>query len=380
MVYPLPYRCFLSILLLLSVAFFSSLFLPLKAAPMRSDTLSKKKLLELNLSTTGDVSITGNTLATKFSFQPPMNGKDSLVHVRTTEQGTALISREDKKYPSHQSLRIEAPKNQDLLLHKMNGALRVSGLQGHIKGVMEGGNISIENLAGNVEIFTAKGDIHLKEVEGAGNIATRAGNILLEDADPRLYGFTYAGKVTRKVTSNYYKKRTKKPLFLAVQGEELIIEAPYGAWLSTTNANLEILQAKDSLVAQVLEGNIALKAEGSVKATSSKGSILATYTGNLQSTTEQIELVAEGGDITLYLPATLSATFMIDQQQTNQHKGNYILESEFDLGDSSAKAVKNTSNEIAYYQTQVYKKIGTGTCLIKLRAINGNIYLKKRAM
>jgi DUF4097 and DUF4098 domain-containing protein YvlB len=127
--------------------------------------------------------------------------------------------------------------------------------------------------------------------------------------------------------------------------------------------------------AWIQEGDITLeKAAGKVTASAHRGNLNCA----LQGQTAQVELLTEGGNVTVIVPASFGGILYLYQEQNDQQKGAYLLKSDFDLGLVKAEPVKGPQGQTFAIVTQLQKSIGTGTGVIHIRAVNGNVTIAKK--
>lgn len=123
------------------------------------------------------------------------------------------------------------------------------------------------------------------------------------------------------------------------------------------------------------EGDVDIKgAQAGVRATTRKGNLSCQLQGNA---TQVSELISEQGNVTVFLPKNFNGQLLISLLQNDAKKGSYLVESDFDLGKVDYGALKNPDGKILFYQLNLDRKIGNGKATVRIRAVNGNIRIRK---
>jgi DUF4097 and DUF4098 domain-containing protein YvlB len=168
-------------------------------------------------------------------------------------------------------------------------------------------------------------------------------------------------------------------------GDIEVADAQRWARVKTLGGNIRIGNARRFVEASTNGGYISIESvDGWVKARTYSGNITVNVTdpdeetgaGNDTETKKDIELTSYQGDIRVMLPRNLSAIFDIELAYTNNSMQNYRIITDFDL---SQEETKQWDSSHGTPRRSIFGKgiAGSGKRKIRLRTINGNIYLKK---
>jgi DUF4097 and DUF4098 domain-containing protein YvlB len=168
-------------------------------------------------------------------------------------------------------------------------------------------------------------------------------------------------------------------------GDIEVADAPRGARVSTLGGNIRIGIARRFVQATTNGGYITIEdVDGWVKARTYSGNITVNVTDPDEETEpgkdteagKYIELTSYQGAIRVTLPRNLSAIFDIELAYTKNSMQNYKIISDFDLSQEETKQWDSGRGTPRRYILG-NGVAGRGKRKIKLRTINGNIYLKK---
>jgi DUF4097 and DUF4098 domain-containing protein YvlB len=168
-------------------------------------------------------------------------------------------------------------------------------------------------------------------------------------------------------------------------GDIIVADAPRGARVKTLGGNIRVGDARRFVQASTNGGDITIESvDGWVKARTYSGNITVnvtdpdeeTYTRNDTEAGKNIELTSYQGDLRVILPRNLSAIFDIELAYTNNSKQNYRIITDFDLSQEETKQWEYGRGTPRRYILGS-GITGGGKRKIRLKTINGNIYLKK---
>jgi DUF4097 and DUF4098 domain-containing protein YvlB len=167
-------------------------------------------------------------------------------------------------------------------------------------------------------------------------------------------------------------------LKISKAGGPIIVEdAPNGAILNTGGGKIHVKSARQYVKAYTGGGAIVIDAiDGSVKATTGAGNVSVTMVGKAGETERDVSISTASGDVTLVVPDGLNVEFDLRLAYTNNTKKEFRIESDFPLNQHESDEWSSAEGTPRKY---IYGlgKIGAGRNLIKIRNINGNIYLKR---
>lgn len=330
----------------------------------------------------------------KVEFSPPSllnKGKElankaqgnvvSIIKKRQQESQneTKISSKKSDKGKSHGTTQIEVPKNTNLKFQTAIGNVSLIDIEGKVKGHADGGAITLTRGKGKFELVTDNGDITVTDTESSGFVLTRQGNIILQDVNGDLKGMAPNGKVVVKTTSGFFTKRNAKAFTLDYDNVDLDVEeAPAGGDFKLRKGNIVIGETKKNAVVRTEEGNITVNSVGAgIRASTRKGKISIQIPAN-NNATEPIFIENQDGDIELLVSNNFSANFSISLIQTKNLTSPYKISSFIDLGTTAAQESKDAKTNVVYgRETQVTKIIRSGRRPVYIRAVNGNVYIRK---
>jgi len=167
-------------------------------------------------------------------------------------------------------------------------------------------------------------------------------------------------------------------LRISKAGGRIVVEdAPNGAVLSTGGGRIYVKSARQYVKADTGGGDIVIDAiDGSVKATTGSGNISVTMVGNAGESERDVSISTASGDVTLVVPYGLSLEFDLRLAYTDNAKKEFRIVSDFPLNQHESDEWSSAEGTPRRYIYGI-GKLGTGRNLIKIRNINGNIYLKR---
>ena len=275
------------------------------------------------------------------------------------------------------NLTIRVPQKFDLELETMGGQIGVRNVEGNLKGKTMGGALNLSDLKGTVQMTTMGGGINLKNAHLDGELKTMGGNIYFEDVVGNVKGNTMGGKVEMRNVRTMDQKEKGEVQITTMGGSIDVDDAPMGANVHTMGGKISIKKAREFVQAKTMGGNIKIaEIDGWVKASTMGGSISVTMVGDPDKGDRHVNLSSMGGDITLTLPANISADFDIQLTYTKDSSKKYQIQSEFDL------AIQESA-DWEYRKGTPYKEITglgktrDGKNKIFVKTTNGQITIKK---
>jgi hypothetical protein len=173
--------------------------------------VTKGKQLDLNLKEGGAVSITGwekEQVAVTVHFKDTSPDQWD-IQFNETSKGIKIESIYKSKWKhqrSSPSFEIQVPKQFDLEIKTMGGAIGIAHVDGKITGKTMGGDLEFHHLKGHIEFKTMGGAITLKDSDLDGKLKTMGGRVLLENVIGDVKGTSMGGNVIYKnVKTRRYK-------------------------------------------------------------------------------------------------------------------------------------------------------------------------------
>lgn len=269
---------------------------------------------------------------------------------------------------------VTTPFKYNSWFKTMGGEVKVSEIEGKIEGTTMGGAMNFSKIKGTLYVETMGGEIKIRDSEVNGRAKTMGGPVLVENVIGDIDASSMGGRV-QHINVKGTKKSIGKEVDIHTMGGDLDVdEAPNGAKLKTMGGDIKINSVSKFLEAETMGGDIRVrKAEGQVKVKTMGGDVDVTMISDQDG---NISLVSMGGDITLVVPNGSSWDVDIEIAYTRNKHGNYNVISDFTLNEERTKEWESShGSERKYiYDTGM---INGGKNKIKIKTVNGNVYLKK---
>ncbi len=425
-------------LITLSV-FMAGLLLAIQAPAASKRSISRKKVVEqvfdvkeggkveLDIDTGGDIYVTGwdnDKIAVEVVIEG-RNWENVEVDFDKTRSGLKIDVYFDKKLKRNRvnnKIHLKVPEKFDIHFSTMGGDVKIEQVEGKFTGKTMGGDMKFKNLKGFLKVTTMGGDIQVSDSELDGNVKTYGGDVRIDDVEGDIRGSTMGGDVHYSGVKKGSKKRSKSgswdddeddevnistfggDLDLDYEGKEIkartfggdinvaraekvkvmtmggdidIDQAPKGAEVHTMGGDITINTVGEFVKAKTMGGDIEVKEiDGWVKATTMGGDVIIRMAGNPDHGKHDVDISSMGGDIELYVPDGLSMEFDIEISYTEKYRGKCRIVSDFPIEIEETKEWKRKWGQKRkyIYGTGDYKG---GEHKIKIRTINGDIYIRK---
>jgi hypothetical protein len=338
--------------------------------------------LIINLRTGGSISIEGWDKEI-VSAEVTVKGRDAEdVVVEFDQKGNdvevkSYFEDEGETHRSSQKAIIKVPKKYNIDFETMGGGVSIYNVSGNMKGQTMGGNLDLKNLNGDLNLSTMGGEINVKDCDVNGKVHTMGGNIHVENVNGNLNAKTMGGKV--KQINVKSSAGNKDEVNISTMGGAIDVdEAMNGAKVKTMGGDITVNRAEKFVDAETMGGDIIIKSvDGWIKAKTMGGDVEATMTGDPNKSDRNVSLTSLGGDVTLYVPAGLSMDIDIEIAFTKKYDGDVKIESDFKLQEEISKEWDRSNGSSRKYLSGK-AEINGGKHKIKIKTINGNVYLKKR--
>jgi len=270
------------------------------------------------------------------------------------------------------AFQIYVPFHFNLDLRSGGGDIKIVNMKGHFKGGIGGGDIVLNRLAGTVEMGTGGGNIYVHDSHLNGRVSTGGGRVEIKGNEGDLRGFSGGGPVVYE--------NAGEPLRMKASGDDLFVDsAPQGAVLETAGGDIVVKSARKFVRAGTAGGNIQLDSvDGYIVASTASGSVQGTIVADADTEADHhCEIGAIDGDVILKVPKDLPMTFDLRLAFTKGNAGRYTIHSDFPLQITSTNEWDYSSGAPRKY---IYGtgSTGDGKNLIKIRVLDGNIYLRTR--
>lgn len=374
--------------------------------------------LELDIETGGSIDIEGWDKK-QIAVMVRIRGRDReevVVHFKENSSYLEIHSefegrRSNRKAKVH--FEIMVPAKTNIEVETLGGDLAILNVEGEFEGETMGGDIELEKIKGEVHLETMGGDVVVSHSEVDGRVKTMGGDVTIEDVVGDIKGSTMGGDVTYRNVTRRTGKGEDEEVHISTMGGDIEIdyagkkvsaktfggnidvakseevrvttmggdinvgEAPAGAEVKTMGGDVVIKSAGEYVKAGTMGGDIEIEAvDGWVKATTMGGDITVTMVGDPDKGKRDVELESKGGDIELEVPAGLSMEFDIELAYTKESKRKYEIVSDFDMElEKTTEWERKWGGKVKYiYGTG---KVKGGKHLIKIKTVNGNIYIRK---
>ncbi|MBW1815449.1 MAG: hypothetical protein JRJ39_18010, partial [Deltaproteobacteria bacterium] len=211
---------------------------------------------------------------------------------------------------------LNVPGKFNLDLETDDGKIEIRDLEGNVKAKTKKGAIRVGDVTGKLETVTAGGAISAGKIGEATKAVTGGGSIRIKSGGTDTYVKTKGGAITVGPAN----------------GDVDAVEGKVKA--RTSGGKIEIGSSGGPVMASSGGGSIKINnARASVEANTNGGSIEAVLAVSDKSNDTHCSLKTKGGDVTVYLPEDLPATFhaelSVDKKQRRRKR--YEIISDFSL-------------------------------------------------
>jgi hypothetical protein len=233
--------------------------------------------------------------------------------------------------PASAQYDLQVPNRFNLDVETRGGSLRISALDGELRGSTAGGDIKTGDIKGPVHVETAGGSIQLGNIgsiaeartaggninvgniHGDANLETSGGEIVAGMVDGTLHARTAGGDIRLEAAAG--------PVVVETAGGHIYL-GPCGATVEaeTAGGNIQVEGARGQVKAETAGGSIDLmQLMGAVRAQTAAGRILAQLAANGRSFGPS-SLSTSVGDVDVFLPPGLPLTINAVVRQAAGHK------------------------------------------------------------
>ncbi|MFC2083632.1 DUF4097 domain-containing protein [Bacteroidota bacterium] len=273
---------------------------------------------------------------------------------------------------------VKVPNVFDLEFDTMGGDVDLDGVDGELSGTTMGGDLNLSHLKGKLELSTMGGDIKLTDSDVDGYVKTMGGDVTIENVVGDINAKSMGGDIIQKNVKRRVGDSVGEEVNIITMGGDLQVdEAANGAKLKTMGGDISVNYVGEFLEAETMGGDIIVqKADGWIKAKTMGGDVKVKLVCNPDDDDKDVALVSMGGDIELIVPENFSMDLELEIAFTSKYEGRVKIESDFDFDEEITDEWKRDNGNKRKY---IY---GTGSVRggknkVKIKTINGNIYLKK---
>ena len=286
---------------------------------------------------------------------------------------------------------LTVPRRFDIAIESGGGGIHIEDVEGGFTGQTGGGQIELRRVKGEARLSSGGGGIEIVESDLDGRVSTGGGEVLVRDVVGNVKATSGGGNVSyENVRSRDGDRRGPNNLDIGVALEGTILrstaggslnirEAPQGAILETGGGDIDVRGARKFVKATTGGGDIEIEvADGWVEASTGAGDIAIEVLGSLGDDGDHGVSVFTGyGNVTLTLPADISAELDVDLAYTRNSKRDYEIQSEFALEQEHTREWDSSQGTP---RRHIY---GTATLrggkhLVKLNVVNGDVTIRKR--
>ena len=283
------------------------------------------------------------------------------------------------------SITVGKIKNGDVKVETAGGNIKIAEIiNGNGLAITAGGSIKVGEVSGDLEVRTSGGRIELGEITGKTKAHTSGGSIKVEGGGTDLDASTSGGSISVNYANGPVKVSTsggsisigdtKGDVDASTAGGSIRIGESGGKVIANTaGGNISVEGSQGPIIVETAGGSIEIiNARGFIEAETAGGDIEAELIVSNKKTDTHVTLETAGGDITLYLPSNLAATFDVELEITRRDWRDYKIYSDFPIRISDDDGGWR-NNKIIIAEGD----INGGGDKIKIRTKNGDIRIKK---
>ncbi len=338
--------------------------------------------IDVQIGTNGGVDFIGATTDVSnkaIKKNNAQNPADTLFkRVEDTDKNVKIVTSQANAGQSHGNTQVAVPQKYNLKFQTATGDVKMSDIDARVRGVVKNGSISATRVKGRIDVFTAKGNIDVNDSDTEGLVMTQSGNIVLTDVRSGLSPISQNGKVNVKTTSSYFGTQKTSPMNLTYDQADLdIATVPEGGSFVIDKGNIVVASATKNIELRSNEGNLTLSlASAGARLVTKKGKAIVKVALNSTSQ-EPIQIETQEGDIELWIPRKFAGDFVITiDQNKNVMAANRIFSDIIFTNIVTQQLKHPTTKAVVGNQVQVNQKIGTNPRIVRIRAVNGNVYLR----
>lgn len=213
----------------------------------------------------------------------------------------------------------------DVVVDTSGGRIEIGDVDGNVAADTSGGSIEIGNVTGHVVADTSGGSIRIGNVQGDMSADTSGGNIDVGQGGGRVLLDTSGGTIRAAYALGPVSADTSGGN-IYLEGSDSSIEA------DTSGGNIVIERSAGQVKADTSGGSITIsQSVGPITADTAGGRIDVEVVSLEGGSSNSVDLETAGGDITLRLPSSVSATIQADLEVSRRGRGDYRIYTDFPL-------------------------------------------------
>ncbi len=274
---------------------------------------------------------------------------EGLLDIEQTRAGIEVYADADHGDDVDARLKVRVPSEFDV---RVRGALEttISNVKGNVELMLGNADADLTNVHGNCRISTANGRLRIDGCTLNGDINNTNGRLTIDNSD-------VSGDVV-STNSNMDVSR-----------------APEGLEATSTNGNIKIDSVKDHFRGKTTNGNVTIRElDGWIDTETVNGNVKVRLVGNPDGK-RSIDIETLNGSVDVAIPENFSMSFDIevrDEDRRRRRGSRYEIVSDFDL-----EIENDESRRGDRYRIYGTGSLGDGRNSVRIRATNGDVYLRK---
>ncbi len=253
-------------------------------------------------------------------------------------------------------LTIHAPRRFNLDVHSAGGTIELDGLEGTFRGTTGGGEMTLSNLRGTAKLSSGGGAITVTDSQLDGDVSTGGGRISILRVRGNLRGSSGSGPVV------YSEDKDES-------GHGLRVHKPGGP--------IEIGRVEGSVDASTGGGDVSIgPVSGGVHASTGGGDVHIDVE-NLEGVEPIVDVTTGSGTVVIELPANVDARFELETAYTENFRRATRIESDWNVEQRTSPTWDDQEGTPRRY-VRARGTAGSGRGLVRIKAINGDVVVKKR--
>jgi beta-lactamase regulating signal transducer with metallopeptidase domain/DUF4097 and DUF4098 domain-containing protein YvlB len=304
---------------------------------------------------------------------------------------TTELPRNSNVQTSSVKFTINVPRQFNVRIHSAGGGLSVTDVEGSFEGTTGGGAFEFQHVKGHADLSTGGGEIRVDDVDMSGTMTTGGGKVWLSRVRGGLSASSGSGPVvntegsagslegvTEKDSKFTVGDRFDGTLHIEKAGGDIEVEsAPKGVHASTGGGDVRIGRGAGHVAAHTGGGDITVgPIAGSVDASTGAGEVTITLADG-RGIDQSVSVVTGYGRVVLELPASINARFELETSYTEGFRRKSHIESDWALGIAESDRWDAREGTPRKY-IRAKGTIGNGKSLIRVKAVNGDVIVRRQ--
>lgn len=224
---------------------------------------------------------------------------------------------------------------------------------------------SITNVNGELELWIGNADVELKNVHGTCRIGTANGRLNID-------GCTLDGDISNTNGRLTIDDSDVSGDVVSTNANMDLSRAPQGIEATSTNGNIRVESVMDHFRGKTTNGNVTIRQlDGWIDTETVNGNVRVRMVGDPEGKRE-VDIETLNGTVDVEIPADFSMNFDIEvRNEDRDRRERYEIISDFDL------EIESDESRRGRYRVYGTGKLGSGSNRVRIRATNGDVYLRK---